>query len=404
METTETKIDNYFSQLELFIEKLPISEKGKNFIWLNCYVEFYDTLQPTEKGIVTTYGIQTEWQLKRFIDQFKTNIQKTRLKNIESYIKNLDELPLLEAKNKINNELNKIKRKELLSQIGGEKPNNWQNWLKSFLENEIDYKNKIQECNPTILTDIQIIPIEKPIEQPFKPETFVDWLVRYPQLAEKEYPEIYSGLTKRIEERPSFECALIIDKIPDSIPGMIEKALKLLPIQKIKKLTEIRGLIYECVNTGETSTELAIIEAYKRNKESLKEVETYVSKLITETEKPSIEQPFKPDIDGLKTFVLPDNLQWFAEIETELFNRGYIDGAYKWMKNKTDLIDFLTVIYTMKVFRPSVNGKRLQDFHKRQFISGRYGQGKTGLTETAKKHKPKTDIAVIPFSWIKKPK
>lgn len=105
----------------------------------------------------------------------------------------------------------------------------------------------------------------------------------------------------------------------------------------------------------------------------------------------------------LKEWILPDYLNKFIEIEKELYKREYIDQNHKWTKNLTLLVDLVCVITDYKYFKQTVNGKRIQDFHKRQFISQRYGYEKTRLKETWKKRKPKIEFAKIPFSWIEKP-
>ncbi|RKX47410.1 MAG: hypothetical protein DRP32_08830, partial [Thermotogae bacterium] len=109
---------------------------------------------------------------------------------------------------------------------------------------------------------------------------------------------------------------------------------------------------------------------------------------------------FIPNDEHIKDWILHDYISKFKETEIGLYNKGYIDNSYKWKKNKTDLIDFLFVISHHKYFKRIVKGKLIKEFHKRHFISERYGFGKTGLSETAKKHKPKLEIALIPFSWI----
>jgi hypothetical protein len=108
----------------------------------------------------------------------------------------------------------------------------------------------------------------------------------------------------------------------------------------------------------------------------------------------------------LKEWILPDCLEKFTEIEKELFKRGFIDTFHKWhdCKTKRNLVEFLCVIVNYKYFRPIVRDKKIKDFHKRQFISERYGFGKTGLTETWKKTKPKIESAIIPFFWIERAK
>ena len=106
----------------------------------------------------------------------------------------------------------------------------------------------------------------------------------------------------------------------------------------------------------------------------------------------------------LKEWILPDYLNKFVEIEKELYNREYIDQYHQWQKKLTVLVEFVCVIIVYNYFKPIVNGKKIKDFHKRQFISERYGYKKSGLTDTWGKVKPKIDSAKIPFSWIEKPK
>jgi len=115
---TQGQIDNYFNQLEVFISKLPLTKKIKDFIWFDTFIQFYDTLQETENGDVT-YGIQTKWQLERFIEKFKISFHKWRRKRMESFIKEIDNLPPLEARNKINEQLHLIYRKEILAKNRG---------------------------------------------------------------------------------------------------------------------------------------------------------------------------------------------------------------------------------------------------------------------------------------------
>jgi hypothetical protein len=115
------------------------------------------------------------------------------------------------------------------------------------------------------------------------------------------------------------------------------------------------------------------------------------------------EQIFTPKTDTLKDWLKPDYIKPFIEIEQGLFERGFIDANYKWLKSKKDLIDLLIVITDYRLFKERVLGKKMQSFHYRQFISKRYGFGKTGLTETGKKYKPTIEIARASFLWVKKP-
>jgi hypothetical protein len=104
--------------------------------------------------------------------------------------------------------------------------------------------------------------------------------------------------------------------------------------------------------------------------------------------------------ETLKNWIYHDSLKTFINIENELLERGYLNDNYKWVKYKTFLIDFLITIQHNKFFKNIVKGQKKQDFHYRQFISELYGYGKTGLTETSKKHKPKLEIASSLFLWV----
>jgi len=141
MSNVQNRINNYFSQLEKFINKLPLTEKDKNYIWFVSYIRFYDELVLDEKGN-TTYGIQTEWQLQRFIEQFKKNLQKSRLKAIEKWTDELNKIKPNEAISKIDKHLYNLKKKELLTEIGGESTNDWQKWLEKYLSNELGWQQK----------------------------------------------------------------------------------------------------------------------------------------------------------------------------------------------------------------------------------------------------------------------
>ena len=144
---TQNRIDGYFEKLTEFINNTPLSDKGKNYIWMHSYCQFYDEPVPSENG-KNTYGIQTEWQLQRFIEQFKKNLQKLRIKRFEAYSKELENLLPLEAVAKIDKQLYELRKKELLAEIGGEGLNDYENWLKKYYSNEIDHHQKRPTTKP----------------------------------------------------------------------------------------------------------------------------------------------------------------------------------------------------------------------------------------------------------------
>jgi len=144
---TQNRIDGYFEKLTEFINKIPLSDKGRNYLWFNSFCQFYDEPVPSENG-KNTYGIQTEWQLQRFIEQFKKNFQKLRIKRFEAYSKELENLLPSEAVAKIDKQLYELRKKELLAEIGGEGLNNWENWLKKYYSSEIDHQQKRPAIKP----------------------------------------------------------------------------------------------------------------------------------------------------------------------------------------------------------------------------------------------------------------
>jgi hypothetical protein len=136
----QNRIDGYFEKLTEFINKLPLSDKGRNYLWYISFSQFYDELILSENG-KNTYGIQTEWQLQRFIEQFKKNFQRLRIKAVEKYTDELNNIEPPEAVAKINKQLYQLRKKELLSEIGADSLNNWERWLQKYLSNEIEHQH-----------------------------------------------------------------------------------------------------------------------------------------------------------------------------------------------------------------------------------------------------------------------
>jgi hypothetical protein len=137
----QNRIDGYFEKLTEFINKIPLSDKGRNYIWMHSFCQFYDEPVLSENG-KTTYGIQTEWQLQRFIEQFKDNFQKLRLKAVEKWTDELNNIEPPEAVAKIDKQIYQLRKKELLAEIGADGLNDWDRWLQKYLSNEIDHQQK----------------------------------------------------------------------------------------------------------------------------------------------------------------------------------------------------------------------------------------------------------------------
>jgi len=143
----QNRIDGYFDKLTEFINNLPISDKGKNYLWFVSFCKFYDEPVLAEDG-KTTYGIQTEWQLQRFIEQFKKNFQKLRLNAVKKWTDELNRIEPSEAVAKIDKQLYELRKKELLADIGADGLNDWDRWLQKYLSNERDYHQKRHDRKP----------------------------------------------------------------------------------------------------------------------------------------------------------------------------------------------------------------------------------------------------------------
>lgn len=167
----QNRIDGYFEKLTEFINKIPLSDKGKNYLWYISFCQFYDEPILSENG-KTTYGIQTEWQLQRFIEQFKKNFQKLRLKAVEKWTDELNNIEPPEAVAKIDKQLYQLRKKELLAEIGADGLNDWDRWLQKYLSNEIDHQQK------------------RPARKPPKQQKKTSYVWQSNQ--EKELPELYS--------------------------------------------------------------------------------------------------------------------------------------------------------------------------------------------------------------------
>ncbi len=167
----QNRIDGYFEKLTEFINKIPLSDKGKNYLWFISFCQFYDepVLSENDK---TTYGIQTEWQLQRFIERFKKNFQKLRLKAVEKWTDELNRIEPSEAVAKIDKQLYELRKKELLADIGADGLNDWDKWLQKYLSNEIDYQQK------------------KPTRKPPKQQKKTSYV--WQSNPNKELPELYS--------------------------------------------------------------------------------------------------------------------------------------------------------------------------------------------------------------------
>lgn len=169
MKLSQSDIDNNYKILIDWIETIPVSDKGKSFLKSLCYKNFYDSwillnekddledLEVEEINIgLYTYGIKTKSQFNDFRNYFFENIKKSRLKAIVKWSEDLKIKNPDDAQKIIDSHIYKINKIELLSEIGGQTLNEWQMWLRRFLENEksvfpkeLDHKRPEEKPKPS---------------------------------------------------------------------------------------------------------------------------------------------------------------------------------------------------------------------------------------------------------------
>jgi len=219
-------------------------------------------------------------------------------------------------------------------------------------------------------------------------DSFIDWLYLKPDW-NKIKAEYNSG--KKYQNRQDFEAIFWNGYI--FVEQRVEAYFKK---YKVFPQEDINELIFEFKQSFPKHDRLKALNYFDDLLELL--IEKYKAK------KKDSQADLKPiNVELLEGWILPDFISKYIEIEKELYNLGYIDKAYKWKKKKTELANYVCVIINYKYFKPIVDGKKIKDFHKVHLISERFGYGKTGLSETWKKHNKNIDLAKIPFSWIEAP-
>ncbi len=257
----QKKIDEYFNKLELFIQKIPISEKGRNYIWFDSFIRFYDHPAITEDGSFTI-GIQTEWQLQQFIEQFKKNFQKLRIRRMEDYSKELNELPGQKAIEKIDKELHRIKQKEILAEIGGIVPNDWDKFLKKYLSNEKEYHAKPKYKEVPVF-------VEKN-NSSLKTESISDYLYNLPESNQNEL-DIYNYIEKVTDGFNAVKLKILLKEVEIVIhtlfdekePDNEEQKLRVEEWKKKNKEIPFKTLPPLLGKLGKTTEEIKDIDIHK---------------------------------------------------------------------------------------------------------------------------------------------
>lgn len=132
--------------------------------------------------------------------------------------------------------------------------------------------------------------------------TFVEWLVRNPELAEKHYPEIVEGLKNRIQSRPDFEGALIIQKLPTHFLKWKNESDNLFGLTKTKHAQEIIDLLQIILNAAGERSSLET-EAVDSVRDELAEQLEYWQRVRSNHKSTSIKIELSPDWPLSKEFL-----------------------------------------------------------------------------------------------------
>ena len=160
---SDNQINAYIDKLLNFVDGLPMGDNGKAYIRAKLLVDFLDTWQfddeansftleeylanpsnPRFTEVQTTYGIKNTTQIERWIEGFKTALEKARGKALENHLKELDNLhPAFKAA-RLSKSLAAITRAELFDKHGIQsvKDPEWNTQLKEILGAEITFSKE----------------------------------------------------------------------------------------------------------------------------------------------------------------------------------------------------------------------------------------------------------------------
>ncbi len=111
----------------------------------------------------------------------------------------------------------------------------FERWLKQ--DSLFDYYQNNPSQQENIFNDYQWESASKDFN------SWVQWVTKNPELAEKYYPKVYNKLTTRIKKSEPFPTALMIQKIPDEFPNWKIEVSKFFGIKKQKLIQQYIELI-----------------------------------------------------------------------------------------------------------------------------------------------------------------
>ncbi len=149
---TQNVVDNLFFYLAGGILELPITKENKKLLFWDTVERLYVAPTPLENGNYT-YGVKTEWQLDRFTEQFDRDFKKLRKQRVIEWSVNIDGLEPSKAIKKIKHLQYPIKKRALFAELEGKNPNEWEDWLIRFFDNELEHQfDKSTKLVKTIAT------------------------------------------------------------------------------------------------------------------------------------------------------------------------------------------------------------------------------------------------------------
>jgi len=140
-------------------------------------------------------------------------------------------------------------------------------------------------------------------------DTSVEWFTHNYDFAQKQYPEFYNIMVEAAKNLTPIELAISIDKIPSFIPDWLIEANKALPIQRKKRLEQIKELLILLIQTGVNTTTEIIKAAYENNKVSINEGLAIIEKELQNTNSSFVITGFQSTLTPLQIETLFEQLK-----------------------------------------------------------------------------------------------
>lgn len=174
---------------------------------------------------------------------------------------------------------------------------------------------------------------------------------RNPIETEKKYPILYKFLFGVANEnwRP-YQYSILIDQLPKKIQELFGNANKLIPIQRVKDLKQIKEIVNYYIQFAENSNSKIVKAAYERNKDSINEGLAIIEKTINE-------------INNITGFDCKRTQEDIKRIHTQMVEKNYIKADwddFKAIFNKDTIINIKPIKWLIKAERGNTAGNGCQ--------------------------------------------